>query len=150
MKKVAIILAWIMFFMVTGSDASPFDDQKINLTPPPPNQYIWRSYTYDPRQSSNQPGEVSPHDTYQTAGNFFVYYGPSGKNGLDLPPASIKKAGPFKVEMGKNYTCVFRKPDSVSFQEGASPMYSVYPDSATIYVRNEMTTDVFLGVYIGP
>ncbi len=112
--------------------------------------YDWKSYTFDPRQFAAQPGGVYPHETYLTPGAFFVYYGPSDKNGLQLPPTLIKTAGPFKIQLGKNYTCVFRKPDFVDFKEGAPNLYSIYPDRATIYVRNEMTVDVFLGVRIGP
>ncbi len=110
----------------------------------------WKSYTYDPRQHAAQPGGVFPHETYLAPGTFFVYYGLSDKVGLQLPPSLIKTAGPFGVQLGKNYTCIFRKPDFVDFREGAPLMYSVYPDRATIYVRNQMTDDVFLGVRIGP
>ena len=108
----------------------------------------WRAYTYDPRQFAAQPGGVFPHQTFTVAGRYFVYYGPVDKLGLRLPPVAVKKAGPFLIQPGRNYTCVFIKPDGVLFNEGAPLMYSVSPGRATVYVRTEMTVDVFLGVRI--
>lgn len=110
---------------------------------------FWKSYTFDPRQFATQPGGVFPHETFTVSGQYHVDYGLSDKSGLQLPPAVIQRAGPFTVTVGKNYTCLFLKPGRVVFSEGASNLYTVYPDRATIYVRNEMTTDVFLGVRIG-
>jgi len=116
----------------------------------------WDSYTPDQTAFVGQPGGVFPlRNSPFEAGNYLVLVGPAGENGLDLPPASWKTFGPYKLKSGKKYKATIESPrgESLLFEEDPYDLLSYgdpSPGYASVYARNSCPGEIWYAICLQP
>lgn|GEM_PF-5430622 len=109
----------------------------------------WRAYAYGDALLEGESWELHLHGELAASGEYYVFYGSAGFFGDQLPPKEIRRAGPFKAELGKGYVCVF-KGAGVQWSELQAGSFVPREGKAVIYVRNERSflDRLFLGVMV--
>jgi hypothetical protein len=112
----------------------------------------WDSFTPDQRAFAAQPGGVLPlRENDFVAGKYIILVGPSGNNGLDLPPATWKSFGPYELEGGHKYKALIESPhgEFLRFEEDSADLlpYSSPPAGfARVYARNDCVGDTWYAI----
>jgi hypothetical protein len=112
-------------------------------TPAPWANCRWEAFTPDQRSFAAQPGRVFPLKANDiVAGNYLVFVGPAGTNGLNLPPANVQTFGPYALKGGKKYKARIQiNGRAILWEEETADLLPYEspctPNLARVYVRND-------------
>jgi len=123
----------------------------------PPLKYCkdceWESFTPDQRAFAEQPGRVFPLRARVSEGTYSIFVGPSGKNGLCLPPATVSEFGPYDFKGEHKYKVIIGSGPVLTVTEDSADLllYDKPPKGyATIYARNNVVGDMWYAVCLEP
>ena len=103
-----------------------------------PGSCVWHSYTNDQRAFVAQPGNVFPLPEVEP-GDYMILVGPSGPDGLDMPPPWFNTYGPYALGAHSKWMAIMGAMSMLDiFRENAAVLlpYSDPGPVAVIYARN--------------